>query len=179
MDPFYSKAIQGLLCLLTYHGNLCYGQRCQKGFLRSFIDAQLVIRLGLTSCHLRNRLVTRHSKRNGQACLFDDALSQLCTHFIAAKELIHTGEVGIELIDRGLLKTGHRFLNDLRNHIGVFRIGTRVTSNDEGIRTKFPCPFHRHGRVHAISACFVAAGGDHTTVACSSDQYGFIFQAIV
>ena len=81
-------------------------------------DLQVLFLFSFTCSDLRYRFIDGKGKGDGKACFLCDALRQLIGPLVASVEFIHSGDVKIKFINRGLFHHRGFLLNDFGNVMG-------------------------------------------------------------
>jgi len=178
-NGIYPHREEQLLCFGPYHRNLPYGHRIQERLYPFARHLPLAIGFCRARGNLRDRLIYRKPHRERQTGFVPDPFPQFAGPLQGTHKTIHSRQIEVVLIDRGLFVHRGLFGNDIGNRAGIATVEIHIAPYHPGLRTKPERHPHGHGRVYPENAGFITACSHHTPVGEAADNHGKPFETTV
>ena len=130
-DAANAEVAQCLVGLFADHGDFADAQRRQKWALCAVLYADGIVGLGFAGGDFGDGLVLGKTKGNGEPRFAHDLLPKLAGVLPAAKEAVHSSEVGVKLIDGGFFAYGNGLADDVGDGVRILGVGGGVAANDQ------------------------------------------------
>ena len=128
------------------------------------------------SVYLTIQFITGNGIGDRETGLFGDTGLQLGREFTAAEKPVHTGQINIEFIYRGLFKHRHFIADQFGHKIGILAVRLVIALHDNRVRAKPFGHIHGHGGMDTEFAGLITTGSDYAAVTATAHQHRFADQ---